>query len=183
MSRSFISFIKGLAPLDWVLASIFVTAIGAAVVGMLWSGGSGEDSGGPGGVAARPPTVESGPVVVPEGPFKPPQDKSVEVRAHIERYQKAIDEDPNGEETPLNYRRIGNLHYTTLNDLEGAIPYYEDVLKNFPDWDGNDKVLINLAMCYERLGNDDMARTTYHRMLRFFKEGTPGHDYASQKLN
>lgn len=180
MNRSFIPFVKGLAPLDWFFVALFVVAIIGTAAGALWSRGSEEEA--PPGVHARPPAVKSG-VKVPEGPFKPPMDKAAEAQAHIGRYLKAIDEDLDGEETPLNYRRIGNLYAGALDDAEKAIGYYEDVLKIFPDWEGNDKVLVNLATCYHRLGDASMERATYRRMLEFFDEGTREHEYAAEKLD
>ena len=173
------SFIVETIRKQWLFLLLFLGASVAAVIGAFLS----EDEEETGTVVVSRPPANPAEAQVPSGPFKPKRiDPKAEAEQHIERYLQAVSDDPAGKDVPLYLRRIGNLYLSQMNDPQKAVEFYEDLLLRFPKWDGNDKVYLNVASCYIKLRDPLKERQTYEKMLKYFDEGSAGHDYALEKL-
>jgi tetratricopeptide (TPR) repeat protein len=110
----------------------------------------------------------------------PTKDKQVD--AAIEEYENELKYNRGNEETPANLYRLANLYYSNVHNYDKAALYYEALLQEFPQYEGNKNVYPNLAMCYERLGNDDLRRTTLRRMMDYFGTDSQEYLFAKQEL-
>lgn len=125
------------------------------------------------------------PIVAPselETPFKPGGGKAQEALLSIQVYKEELAKDRRGEEAAINFRRIGNLYYSQLGDWEQAMVFYEALIAQFPKWEGLTTVYPNLAECYRKLGQHDMERQTYKRMMEYYPEETQAYLFAQQQL-
>lgn len=117
-----------------------------------------------------------------ESPFKPGGVKKQEALHSIQAYKEALAKDRRSEDAAMNFRRIGNLYYSQLGDWEQAMLFYEALITQFPDWEGLRTVYPNLAECYRKLGQLDMERQTYQRMLEYYPEDAQEYLFAQQQL-
>ncbi len=106
-----------------------------------------------------------------------------EVAEAIKDYQAQIHEDVTTEDSAGALARMANLYYSKLGDFENAALYYEILLREHPHYTGNKISFANLASCYERLKEYDLAQTVYERMRDHFGPGTKEYEYASYKLS
>lgn len=159
-----------------IIAACAVLVIGAVVIlSVDWGGQDAATAGAdPGGGAPA-----EGP---PAGMFNPRPTPEQRAENYIDQYKREIAEGLDADKTALNLRRIGNLYFGELQNYAEAAKHYEEVLARFPDWEGNKDVYINLAACYERLGNRDLEKWTYERILQRFPEDSQEHLFARQKL-
>ena len=110
----------------------------------------------------------------------PTKDKNV--AAAIEQYENDLKYNRGNEETPANLYRLANLYYSNVGDFEKASLYYEALLQEYPEFEGNKTVYPNLVLCYERLGQDELRRTTLRRMMDYFGPESQEYLFASQEL-
>jgi len=110
------------------------------------------------------------------------QTEEEDIRAAIEKYENEIRYNYASSETPANLFRLGNLYYSKLHEYEKASLHYESLLQSFPDFHGLSTVYPNLAVCYERLGDQALERHTYKRMMEYFAPESEEYDFAKMKL-
>ncbi len=77
----------------------------------------------------------------------------------IEEFSKDIAQNP---EIDRGYFHVA-LAYSRINDLNKAIPFYEQALEKFPN---NTSTLNNLAICYHGTGNKRKAKEMLERSLK-----------------
>lgn len=87
-----------------------------------------------------------------------------------------------GQDTAGETARMANLYYSKMADWEQAALYYEILLREYPDYSANKVSYVNLASCYERLKEYDLARVTYERMREHFGPGTKEYEFATYQL-
>ena len=104
------------------------------------------------------------------------------VEASIQNYHTQLKHGLNDEERPGVLARMANLYYSKQGDYDNAALYYEILMQDHPDFDGNKVSYSNLASCYERMKETDLARATYRRMRDHFGPGTKEYEFADYKL-
>lgn len=77
---------------------------------------------------------------------------------------------------------IGNMYYQRLQDYEAAAGYFERVVAEHPGCAGIAQTYVQLAMCYERLGQPEKRTATLRRMLEAFPNDSQEYAYAYQEL-
>ena len=108
--------------------------------------------------------------------------KDKKVATAIEEYENELKYNRGNEETPANLYRLANLYYSNVRDYDKAILYYEALLQEYPQFEGNKTVYPNLVACYERLGKDELRRTTLRRMMEYFGSDSQEYLFAKQEL-
>jgi len=100
----------------------------------------------------------------------------------IQKHKQELNADPQSERAPALLSAMGNLYAQTLGDDKEAIRCYEQVLLDYPNSPETRGVYVELASCYERIGDARGARQVYEDMMRTFPEGTEEHAFAQSKL-
>ena len=164
---------------NWHLISLMVLIVGAGV----WMGVKTDDAGEASAVTmesemATNLTSES---LVVESRWSQ-SSKNQKDAAAIEQYEDEIKYNRGNEETPANLYRLANLYYSSARDFEKAALYYEALIQEYPAYTGIKTVYPNLVMCYERLGNDELRRTTLRRMMDYFGPDSQEYLFAKQEL-
>lgn len=144
------------------------------------NGPTGESGGSVGATVADAATVQkrdfSG------GPFKARTTSSDDALAAIAKYDAYVRDNPNGEDAARNLERMGNLYYSKVRNYEMAISKYELLILRHPDYPDIGQIYPNLAACYERTQQHNLARETYRRMLDFYPPDSQHFAFAEQKL-
>ena len=162
---------------NWYLLLLFVGLIAG---GVFWAA-SDSESGGPVAKTASAATLDGDAGAVPTSRWQGTA-KERDVASAIEHYEGELRYNRNSSETPANLYRLANLYYSDVRDYEKAALYYEALLQEFPTYPGNTTVYPNLSACYQRLGNPDLERQTYRRMLDFYPADSQERAFARQKL-
>jgi len=115
-------------------------------------------------------------------PVKPAVTAADKARAAIDEHRRKIAENPERDDAPALLNAMGNLYMQKLGDYEQAVQCYERILIEYDDSNQKRTALINLANCYEKLGDRSGARYTYQRMLDTFPEDAQEYKFAQQKL-
>ena len=165
---------------NWYLVAIMAALLAAA----LW-GATRKEVAADGALA-----LESGEITAAPGGRGPGMAQSrwvtptrdAQLREDIDNYEHELAVNRSSDETPANLFRLANLYYSNLRDYDKASLYYEELLQNFPDYEGLNTVYPNLVVCYERLGNLPLQRNTFKRMLKYFPSDSQEHLYASVNL-
>jgi TolA-binding protein len=123
-------------------------------------------------------------VLAPDPGVPASEDKS------ITAYRDFLKASPRDRERPEAMRRLGDLEMDRTDDrmpagkagrgsmdYRGAIAAYRDLLKAYPNYPGNDRVLYQLARAYEQGGDLENALTTLNRLVHEYP-ATPYHDEA-----
>ncbi len=108
-----------------------------------------------------------------------PADRAREV---IESHRQRVEANPESEEAPALLAAMGNLARQKLGDYALAAQYYEQALEEYPDWDGINRIYLNLATCYEQLGRQMDEVMVYKKMRDAFPEDTVEHQFAKAQL-
>ncbi len=165
---------------NWPLLALFALLMVGGLVGYMFS--SGDEDGRENGVAAaeQKPFTERVPHARPANEPRPtPEEK---VRETIESHREKIQRNPEAEKSPAYLSAMGNLYMRKLRDYRSAIDCYEILLMDYPDWDLISSVYIHLAECYEKLGDIDHMKDTYHRMMEKFPEDSVEYEFAVSLL-
>jgi tetratricopeptide (TPR) repeat protein len=112
-------------------------------------------------------------------PPKSAREKAIEV---IGAHQKRIEKDRESEEAPALYAAMGNLYRLKVQDYEEAARCYELLLLDYPDWPNIRTVYVQLATCYERLGDWKGVERVYKGMMAKFPKESQEYQYAQAKL-
>lgn len=114
---------------------------------------------------------------------RPPRPTAQEkAQTIIGEHQERLDEDPDSEEAPALLKAMGNLARQKLRDYEQAVDYYEQILDKYPDWEGTRQVYAQLALCYERMGDQEGAAATYVEMMEELPEDSDEYQFAKMQL-
>ncbi len=65
-------------------------------------------------------------------------------------------------------RHIRFLFLKGIASPGDAIPMYEKIIKNAPEWEYSDKALYNIATIQEKLGNYNSAKKSYEKLMQFY---------------
>lgn len=180
------NFAVELVKKNWYLIAAFVVIMGGAGYMSGGSDSSGADAVVDSNATAAVPrglsqTATSNSAATAAGPWKglSKQDKA---RDSIREYHEKFAKNPDKAKSAADLSNLGNLHYSKLGEYTQAAAYYEQLLKNYPNWKGNNVAYPNLASCYERLNEKKLAKYTYERMLAYFDSDTQHYLFAKQKL-
>ncbi|HOV32222.1 MAG TPA: hypothetical protein PLX23_02515 [Candidatus Hydrogenedens sp.] len=100
----------------------------------------------------------------------------------IEYYRTQLQQNPQAPETPAYLSAIGNLYKQRKMDCANAIPYYERIIIDYPDWEGVRSIYPELAMCYESV-NDYRGKIWIHNeIMRRFPPDSQEYIYAKNAL-
>ena len=108
--------------------------------------------------------------------------KDKRIAEAIEQYEDELKYNRGNEETPANLYRLANLYYSNVGDYDKAVLYYEALIQEYPKYEGNKNVYPNLVACYERLGQDELKRSTLRRMMDYFGPDSQEYVFAKQEL-
>lgn len=100
----------------------------------------------------------------------------------IEYYQTQLQQNPQAPEVPAYLSAIGNLYKQRKMDCASAIPYYEKIIIDYPDWEGIRSIYPELAMCYDSV-NDYRGKIWIHNeIMRRFPPDSQEYIYAKNAL-
>ena len=108
--------------------------------------------------------------------------KKEQAREVIEGHQERLEEKPDANESASLLQAMGNMARMKLGEYAEAAAYYEQVLTNYPDWQGIRGTYTNLAVCYERLGDELRVQSVYKRMMKAFPEDSQEYLFAKSEL-
>jgi tetratricopeptide (TPR) repeat protein len=103
-------------------------------------------------------------------------------RAAIAEHEAIIESNPRADDTPDRIMAVGNLYSYQIGDYASAIQRYRDVVDRYPAHSQMPQAYIELASCYERLGDADQARYIYREMVEKLDSSLQHTKYAKQKL-
>jgi tetratricopeptide (TPR) repeat protein len=166
---------------NWYLIAALVVIAAFAVVKLLTS---------PGGDTSPPPDVTANEnQAVPstqeslEALQKVTQpDEQAKARTQIQEYQRKIDANPQGEETPAYLMAMGNLYLQKLGDYEKAKTPYEHIILEFPDSEERRQAFLQLEACYRTQKDRTGLKWLYEKMLEAFPEDSQEYQYAQKQL-
>ncbi len=164
---------------NWHLISLMVLIAGAGV----WMAMSPDKSGDADAMAIESEVatnLSATEVTVDSRWSQPSKDK--QVSQAIEKYEDELKYNRGNEETPANLYRLANLYYSNVGDYDKAALYYEALLQEYPNYEGNKNVYPNLAACYERTGQSELHRGVLRRMMEFFSPESQEYIFAKQEL-
>lgn len=110
----------------------------------------------------------------------PTRDKKTAIA--IEQYENELKYNRGNEDTPANLFRLANLYFAEVHDYEKASNYYEALIQEYPDYRALSTAYRNLVVCYERLGKQEVCRSTLHRMMDHFGPESQEYLFAKQEL-
>lgn len=107
------------------------------------------------------------------------REKTLEI---IQSHQAQVDANPKAEEAPALLSAMGNLYTQKLGDYTQAAACYESAIRDYPDWGEVRTAYLQLAMCYERLNDQQNARRIYSLMMEKFPEDSQEYQYANTMM-
>lgn len=100
----------------------------------------------------------------------------------IEHYRSQLEQNPQDPDTPAYLSAMGNLYKMKKMDCASAIPYYERVIIEYPDWEGIKSIYPELVSCYEEV-NDYKGKIWIHEeMMKRFPEDSQEYLFAKESL-
>lgn len=101
----------------------------------------------------------------------------------IEYYRSQLETNPDNPDTPAYLFAMGNLYKLKKMDCASAIPYYERIVIEFPNWEGIKSVFPELASCYEAVNDAHGKIWVYEEMMKRFPEDSQEYLFAKKALN
>ena len=89
---------------------------------------------------------------------------------------------PEDEEYPLTFFRLGNVYYSVLREYEKAVPYFQEIVDNFPEHQRADTALRFLADCYVKSGNRSAEIALYEELMEKHPWESELHKWAERQL-
>jgi tetratricopeptide (TPR) repeat protein len=102
--------------------------------------------------------------------------------AAIADHEAAIQADWRSQDTPDRMVAIGNLYQYQIGDYYSAIASYRNLISHFPDHDKAAQAYVEIAACYERVGDETQARYVYQEMVDSLDPSLEHTKYAKLKL-
>lgn len=100
----------------------------------------------------------------------------------IEYYRSQLEQSPQDPNTPAYLSAIGNLYKMKKMDCTSAIPYYERVIIEFPEWEGIKSIYPELSTCYDEV-NDYRGKIWIHEeIMKRFPEDSQEYLFAKTSL-
>lgn len=100
----------------------------------------------------------------------------------ILEHEEAINRDWHSEDTPDRMMAIGNLYQYQLEDHYSAIQNYRNLVEGFPKHSKAPQAFIEMATCYERLGQEVQAEYIYQEMVESLDPTLDHTKFAKLKL-
>jgi tetratricopeptide (TPR) repeat protein len=110
------------------------------------------------------------------------EEREAKAKTAIAENLKAIASDYRGKETPDRLMAVGNLYQYQLGDYYSATEYYQDLIDNFPNRDSVAQAYVELATCYEKLGDEIQSRYVLQEMVDKLDPSLEHVKYAKRKL-
>jgi tetratricopeptide (TPR) repeat protein len=105
-----------------------------------------------------------------------------QARRQIEEYREKLAEEPESEDAPAYYMAMGNLQLQKFSDYEEAAKAYEQVILEFPEWEGVRKAYLQLEACYQKQEDRTGLKWLYEKMVEAFPEESNEYEYATKQL-
>ncbi|RJP66566.1 MAG: hypothetical protein C4532_15970 [Candidatus Abyssobacteria bacterium SURF_17] len=103
-------------------------------------------------------------------------------RAAIAEHKVLIETNWRAEDTPDRVMAMGNLYQYQLDDYQSAIQQYRSLVSNFPNHSQTPQAYVELATCFERLGDDTQAKYVYREMVDSLDPSLQHTKFARLKL-
>ena len=85
--------------------------------------------------------------------------------AAIAEHEAVMNLNWNDKDTPDRLMAVGNLHQYQLSDYYSAIQSYRSLVDAYPNHSQTPQAYVEIATCYERLGDEVQARYVYLEMI------------------
>ena len=178
---TFVQFLRQ----NWLLVLIMTLAVVGAAVGTVMAAlGRGQTPGALPIVQLNPNTVLSEDQMreilfapPPPPPPTPAEEKLKTIKEHRARFEA----NPDGPEANALLSAMGNL-YRQIGDFNNAAWSYQQYLKRFPERPGRTGVYMNLAACYDQLGEADKLSSLFVEMMKEFPPDSNQYKYAEARL-
>jgi tetratricopeptide (TPR) repeat protein len=102
--------------------------------------------------------------------------------ADIAEHKTNIEMNWNAYDTPDRLMAVGNLYQYQLKDSFSAIQNYRDLVSHFPNHSKAPQAYIEIATCYERMGDEVQARYVYQEMVDSLDPSLQHTQFAKLKL-
>ncbi|UCD57339.1 MAG: hypothetical protein JSV16_16285, partial [Candidatus Hydrogenedentota bacterium] len=86
------------------------------------------------------------------------------------------------EDTPARLMAVGNLYQYQLGEYYSAIQSYRTLIDSHPNHPKTPQAYIEIAACYERLGEETQAGYVYREMTQSLDPSLTHVKYAKLKL-
>ena len=100
----------------------------------------------------------------------------------IANHERSINANFNGEQTPDRLMAVGNLHQYQIGDYYSAIENYRMMVDIAPNHSQTPQAYIEIATCYERLGEEAQAMYVYREMTEKLDPSLQHVQFAKLKL-
>jgi tetratricopeptide (TPR) repeat protein len=100
----------------------------------------------------------------------------------IANHERSINADFNDEQTPDRLMAVGNLHQYQIGDYYSAIENYRMMVDIAPNHNQTPQAYIEIATCYERLGEEVQAMYVYREMTEKLDPSLQHAQFAKLKL-
>ncbi len=100
----------------------------------------------------------------------------------IAEQEKVIAGDFGGEETADRLMAVGNLQQYQVGDYYSAIQNYRTLVDMNPDHSKTPQAYVEIATCYEKLGDEMQASYVYQEMVNELDPSLQHAIFAKQKL-
>lgn len=109
-------------------------------------------------------------------------EKREKALAAIAEHEEKISANWRAKDTPDRLMAVGNLYQYQLGDYYSAIQNYRTLVGSHPNHSQTPQAYVEIAACFERIGEDVQARYVYREMLEKLDPSLQHTAYARQKL-
>ncbi len=102
--------------------------------------------------------------------------------AAIAKNEAAMNANWQAADTPDRLMAVGNLYQYQLGDYYSAIQRYRTLVDDYPNHSETPQAYIEIAACYERLGDEEQAKYVYSEMVESLDPSLQHTAYAKLKL-
>jgi TolA-binding protein len=110
------------------------------------------------------------------------EERRVKAEADIADHEEAISRDWSAADTPDRFMAVGNLKQYQLGDYNAAIQSYRTLVDSYPKHNKTPQAYIEMARCYEEMGNEEQARYIYREMIQVLDPSLQHVAYAKTRL-
>ncbi len=100
----------------------------------------------------------------------------------IEEHEDAIALNLDEDETADRLMAVGNLHQYQLSDYHSAIQSYRMLVDTAPNHSQTPQAYVEIATCYERLGEEDQAMYVYREIVERLDASLQHTQFAKLKI-
>ncbi|NUM54388.1 MAG: tetratricopeptide repeat protein [Candidatus Hydrogenedentes bacterium] len=102
--------------------------------------------------------------------------------ALIRENEAALATNPEPDKAAAYVNGIGNMYFQRLQDYPAAASHFERAISDYPDAPTHYHTFIQLAMCYERMGDQEKRKATLRRMMESYPADSQQYAYAYSEL-